>query len=87
MLKFNVDILFGSGAASRPLDERPFQILKESKQSKRYFDQVSFRQSMHGDPVQPLHDKHQEKIAAQKLPVSETKGAAPRPMGTTVSDV
>ena len=49
VLKFNVDIHFGSGATARPACEKPFQILREEKRSKAYFEHVSVRQSMTAD--------------------------------------
>ena len=60
VLKFTVEILFGAGATSRPESERPFKILKEQKQSKEYFKQMSFRQSMIGTHVPPSSDRKAE---------------------------
>ena len=54
VLKFNVEILFGVGASTRPANERPFKILKEEKRSKAYFEHVSIRQSMTGNSATAL---------------------------------
>lgn len=45
VLKFDVDILFGQGARSRPESEKPFVILKEEKKSPAYLKQIGTRQS------------------------------------------
>jgi serine/threonine protein kinase len=49
VLKFNVEILFGQGARTRPEAEKPFKILREEKRFKQYREQLSLRQSMIGD--------------------------------------
>lgn len=66
VLKFNVEILFGQGAKTRPESEKPFKILREEKRFKHYRDQLSVRQSMIEDAE---CGEGADKVAGPSVPV------------------